>query len=250
MKDTLYDYLLILGDNPLILGHRLSELCGHGPTLETDIALTNLSLDLFGQVRSLFQYAAAVKGGNATEDSVAFLRSERGYKNAILLEQPNIDFAHVMVRQFLYDAFNLPQLEQLVKSKDKTIAAISAKSIKECRYHFRFSSQWIRRLGGGTEESHRRVTNAINVLYPFADELFNETMAEQKMKEVGIGADLAKIKPIFVNEINETFNEVGLKVADIAPRIAKGKEGLHSEQLGHILAELQYMQRAYPNMQW
>ena len=150
----------------MILGHRLSELCGHGPSLETDIALTNISLDLYGQVRSYFQYAAEVKGGDATEDSIALLRFDRDYRNVILVEQPNTDFAYVIGRQFLFDAFHLPLLEQLMNSKDETIAAVAAKSIKESRYHLRFSSSWVKRLGDGTEESHQRMQAAIDHLMP------------------------------------------------------------------------------------
>ena len=250
MKDKLYQYLLFLGDNSMILGHRLSELCGHGPSLETDIALTNHSLDLFGQVRSYFQYAAEVKGEETTEDSIAFLRFDRDYRNVILVEQPNTDFAYVIGRQFLFDAFHLPLLEQLQNSADETIAAIAAKSIKECRYHLRFSSSWVKRLGDGTEESHQRMQAAIDHLFPFVHELFEETEVEKDMKELGIGADLQIVKERFDEKIKEIFEQANLVIPSLPDRQANGKTGIHSEQLGFILAELQYMQRAYPNMQW
>jgi ring-1,2-phenylacetyl-CoA epoxidase subunit PaaC len=250
VKEKLYQYLLMLGDNSMILGHRLSELCGHGPSLETDIALTNHSLDLFGQVRSYFQYAAEVKGGEATEDSVAFLRYERDYLNTILVEQPNTDFAHVIGRQFLFDAYHLPLLEQLMESNDETIAAIAAKSIKESRYHLRFSSSWVKRLGDGTEESHQRMQAAMNHLFPFVHELFRETPIEKEMKELGIGADLSLIKERFDEKIKEVFAEATLEIPQIPSRQVNGKIGIHTEQMGFILAELQYMQRAYPNMTW
>ena len=250
MKEKLYQYLLLLGDNSMILGHRLSELCGHGPSLETDIALTNHSLDLFGQVRSYFQYAAEIKGGDATEDTIAMLRFDRDYRNAILVEQPNTDFAYVIGRQFLFDAYHLPLLEQLQNSNDETIAAIAAKSIKECRYHLRFSSSWVKRLGDGTEESHERMQTAINHLYPFVHELFHETEIEKEMKELGIGADLKLVKEDFEKRVNEVFAEATIETPNLPIRQANGKTGIHSEHMGFILSQLQYMQRAYPNMQW
>ena len=250
MKEKLYQYLLMLGDNSMILGHRLSELCGHGPSLETDIALTNHSLDLFGQVRSYFQYAAEIKGGDATEDSVAFLRFDKDYRNVILVEQPNKDFAYVIGRQFLFDAFHLPLLEQLQNSNDETIAAIAAKSIKESRYHLRFSSSWLKRLGDGTEESHQKMQAAIDHLFPFVHEFFAETEVEKEMKEMGIGADLKIVKEAFDKTIEEVFGEAKLAIPQTPPRQTNGKKGIHSEYMGHMLSELQFMQRAYPNMTW
>lgn len=250
MKDKLYEYILMLGDNSMILGHRLSELCGHGPSLETDIALTNISLDLFGQVRSYFQYAAEIKGDGATEDTIASLRFDRDFRNVILVEQPNTDFAYVIGRQFLFDAFHLPLLEQLMNSNDETIAAVAAKSIKESRYHLRFSSSWVKRLGDGTKESHQRMQTAINHLFPFVSELFRETEIEKEMKELGIGADLNLIKESFDQKIKEVFEEATLEIPEIPSRQTNGKTGIHTEQMGFILAEFQYMQRAYPNMTW
>ena len=249
-KDQLYRYLLMLGDNSLIVGHRLSELCGHGPSLETDIALTNISLDLFGQVRSYFQYAAEIKGEGLDEDKVAFLRSERDYYNAVLLEQENTDFAYVIIRQFLFDAYHKLLLEQLTESKDASIAAIAVKSIKECKYHLRFSTEWMKRLGNGTEESNMRAQKAMNDLYIFCHELVTETETERVMKENGIGADLNKIKEDYLSFVHQEIQEAGLSLPEADQRIAKGKEGIHSEKLGYILSDLQYMQRAYPNMQW
>lgn len=250
MDQSKYEYLLMLGDSSMILGHRLSELCGHGPSLETDIALTNISLDLFGQVRSYFQYAAELKGEDATEDSVAFLRMDRDYRNSILVEQPNTDFAHVIVRQFLFDSFHLPLLEQLVHSKDETIAAIAAKSIKESKYHLRFSSEWVKRLGDGTDESHERAQAALDHLYPYLHELFEESPIEKEMKESGVGADLSKVEEKSRSLIQEVMLEANLSIPEIADRMVRGKQGIHSEHMGFILSDLQYMQRTYPNMQW
>ena len=234
----------------MIIAHRLSELCGHGPALETDIALTNISLDLFGQVRGFFQYAAALKGGEVTEDSIAFLRYGREHYNCILLEQENRDFAHVIARQFFFDAFQKFQLEQLVDSKDEEIAGLAIKFLKETKYHLRFSSEWVKRLGDGTEESHQRMQDAIDTLYPFVGEFFEESEIEKKMKENGIGADLTKIKTSFDEMVSQTFAEATIKIPEVKMRMTKGKQGIHTEQLDYILTELQYMQRAYPNMEW
>jgi len=250
MDQSKYEYLLMLGDNSMILGHRLSELCGHGPSLETDIALTNISLDLFGQVRSYFQYAAELKGEDATEDSIAFLRMDRDYRNSIVVEQPNTDFAHVIIRQFLFDSYHLPLLEQLVHSQDETIAAIAAKSIKESKYHLRFSSEWVKRLGDGTKESHQRAQAALDHLYPYLLELYEESSVEKEMKEAGVGADLSKIEEKSRSLIQQIMLEANLKIPEIADRMVRGKQGIHSEHMGFILSDMQYMQRAYPNMQW
>ena len=249
MEEKLYKYLLMLGDNSLILGHRLSELCGHGPNLETDIALTNHSLDLYGQVRSLFQYAAEVKG-EGTEDSVAFLRTERQYHNALLVEQPNTDFAFVICRQFLWDAYHLPLMRALINSSDERIAAIATKSEKEASYHLRFSSEWMKRLGDGTEESHDRLQNALNHLYRYSFELFHETDLEREMKEAGIGVDLSLIQKEWNETCAQLLEAATLETPTDPPAAPRGKQGMHSEQMGFILAELQYMQRVYPNMQW
>jgi len=250
MNKNLYKYILILADNSMILGQRLSELCGHGPNLETDIALTNISLDLFGQVRSYMQYAAKLKGDDSTEDSIAFLRYEREYYNSILVEQENTDFAYVIARQFFFDAFHKPLLEQLMSSKDETISAIAAKSIKESKYHLRFSSEWMKRLGDGTPESHTKLQNAVNDLYPYCMELFHETDAEKIMKENGIGVDLEMVKTLFFNTVNSILPQASIEYKDIKFRNSNGKEGMHSEKLGYILSDFQYMQRAYPNMSW
>lgn len=249
-KDNLYQYLLMLGDNSMILGHRLSELCGHGPTLETDIALTNISLDLFGQVRSYFQYAAKLKGGDSSEDKIAFLRYENQHKNVLLVEQPNTDLAHVFTRQFLFDAFHKLLLEDLKTSKDETIQAIAIKSLKEVDYHLRFSAQWMKRLGDGTEESHVKMQTALNHLYPYVYEFFRATDVEKDMKSQGIGVDLEKIQKSYFMMVNDVINASTLTIPETKPRQAEGKIGRHSEQLGYILSDFQYMQRAYPDMVW
>ncbi len=252
MNDSLYDYLLLLGDNSMILGHRLSELCGHGPSLETDIALTNISLDLFGQVRSYFQYAAEIKGDGTKEDDIAFLRYENQYRNVILVEQPNKDFAYIIARQFFFDAYHHALLEQLMESKDERIAAIATKSIKEVKYHLRFSSEWMKRLGDGTMESHSKMQEAVTYLYPYTLELLNESSLEKEMKEKGIGADLALVGEAYKKEIDQVLEDATMEYdqeLNWSPHNG-GKEGRHSEHMGFVLTKLQYMQRAYPNMQW
>lgn len=250
MSENLQKYLLMLGDNAMILGHRLSELCGHGPSLEADIALTNISLDLYGQVRSYMQYAAELGGAEVTEDTLAFLRQERNYLNVVLVEQPNEDFAHVIARQFLYDLYQSLLQPELVKSKDERIAAISAKSIKESRYHLRFSGEWMKRLGGGTAESNKRMQVAIDHLLPFADEFFVTTEIEKEMSEAGIAPAVTVFRDSFYVQLKEVVSKAQLVYPEASPRVVKGKTGIHSEHMGFILNELQFMQRAYPGMEW
>jgi ring-1,2-phenylacetyl-CoA epoxidase subunit PaaC len=250
MTNNLIQYIYGIADNSLILGQRLGELCGHGPSLETDIAMTNISLDLFGQVRSYYQYAAQLIGGDATEDTIAFLRKEREYKNVLLVEQPNNDFAYSISRQFLFDVYHLLVLEELQNSKDETLSAKKKKSIKEVSYHTRFSSDWIRRLGDGTEESHNKIQLAINDLWIFTDELFHQTDADKAMVVEGIGVDVTLLKSKYLKKINEILEESTLETPSIEYFQKGGKLGIHSEHMGYILTELQFMQRAYPNMNW
>ena len=250
MNKNLIQYIYGIADNALILGQRLGELCGHGPSLETDIALTNISLDLFGQVRSYYQYVAKLQGGDATEDTVAFLRLEREYKNVLLVEQPNTDFAYSITKQFLFDIFHLALLEELQNSKDEMLAAIAKKSIKEVLYHTRFSSDWIKRLGDGTEESHNRIQTAINDLWIFTDELFHQTDADKAMVAEGIGVDTTLLKVNYYKKVSEILEVATLQTPTIEFFQKGGKQGIHSEHMGFILTELQFMQRTYPNMTW
>ncbi|NQX84516.1 MAG: phenylacetate-CoA oxygenase subunit PaaC [Flavobacteriaceae bacterium] len=250
MNNNLYNYILGIADNSLILGQRLGELCGHGPSLETDIACTNISLDLFGQVRSYFQYAAQIANDGRSEDTIAMLRTERQYVNVLLVEQPNVDFAYTITRQFLFDVYHYKFLVQLQKSNDATLAAIAKKSIKEVSYHLRFSSDWIKRLGDGTEDSHNRIQNAVNDLWAYTDELFHQTPADKTMIAEGIGVDTLKFKDNYFKEATEVLIEATLVVPDLEYFQKGGKEGVHTEHLGYLLAEMQYMQRTYPNMKW
>lgn len=250
-NQDLYNYIIGIADNSLILGQRLGELCGHGPSLETDIACTNISLDLFGQVRSYFQYAAQVSSDdNATEDTLAFLRIEREYRNVLLVEQPNTDFGYTIVKQFLFDAYHLLFLRELENSKDTTLAAIAKKSIKEVSYHWRFSSDWVKRLGDGTDESHERVQEAVTDLWMYTDELFHQMDADKAMVAKGIGVDTSKLKDPYYNMIIEVLEEATLEVPESKYWHKGGKQGIHSEHMGYILSDMQYMQRTYPNMEW
>lgn len=247
---NLYNYILTIADYSLILAQRLGELCGHGPNLETDIALTNISLDLLGQTRSYYQYAAKISGENKTEDDIAFLRIEREYKNCLLVEQPNTHFGYTIARQFLFDVYHLMLMEKLQHSPDETLAAIAKKGIKEVSYHKRFSSDWVKRLGDGTEESKTKMQEAIDGLWKFTDELFFMTEAEKEMANEGIGVNISEFKSTYYEEISEILKEATLAIPENNYFTKGGKEGIHSEHMGYLLADLQYMQRTYPNMNW
>jgi len=246
----LFPYLLTIADNSLILAQRLGELCGHGPNLETDIALTNISLDLLGQTRSYYQYAAKISGENKTEDDIAFLRIEREYKNCLLVEQPNTHFGYTIGRQFLFDVYHYMLMEKLQDSPDETLSAIAKKGIKEVSYRKRFSSDWVKRLGDGTEESKAKMQEAIDALWRFTDELFIMTEAEKEMAKEGIGVDISEFRGKYYEEVSAILREATLTIPENKYFAKGGKEGIHSEHMGYLLADLQYMQRTYPNMTW
>lgn len=247
---ALYNYILGIADNSLILGQRLGELCGHGPNLETDIALTNISLDLIGQTRSYYQYAASFSEEYKTEDDIAFLRLEREYRNVLLVEQPNTHFGFVIGRQYLFDVYHYMIMDELQNSKDDTLQAIARKCIKEVSYHKRFSGDWLKRLGDGTEESHQKMQEAINGLWRFTNELFELTEAEDAMIKAGIGVDVSKMKEHYYAEVGLLLNEATLQMPERKNFTSGGKKGTHTEHFGFILSELQYMQRTFPNMTW
>ena len=250
MNKNLYKYILGIADNCLILGQRLGELCGHGPSLETDIACTNISLDLLGQVRSYYQYAAKIAGDERSEDDIALLRKEREYVNVLLVEQPNTDFAYTIGRQFLFDVYHLLLLQELQKSKDLTLSAIATKSIKEVSYHKRFSSDWVKRLGDGTDESKENMQNAIDNLWTYTDELFHQTQSDEVMIAEGIGIDTSKLKDTYYQHVSELLKEATIEIPESKWFQKGGKDGTHTEHLGYLLSDLQYMQRTYPNMEW
>tara|TARA_Y100000385_G_scaffold189119_1_gene195416 strand:+ start:1394 stop:2146 length:753 start_codon:yes stop_codon:yes gene_type:complete len=250
MRDNLIKYILGIADNSLILGQRLGELCGHGPNLETDIALTNISLDLLGQTRNYYQYIARLSGNNKTEDDIAFMRSEREYINVLLVEQPNDHFGYVIARQFYYDVFHYLLMQNLQNSSDETLAAIAKKGIKEVSYHLRFSSDWIKRLGDGTKESHQKIQEAIDDRWVYTNELFLKTEADELLINEGVGVNVLDFKEAYYQKVSQVLEEATLTVPDEKYYQKGGKEGIHSEHMGYILAELQYMQKSYPNLKW
>lgn len=248
--NTLFEYTIRLADDSLILGHRMSEWCGHGPILEEDIALTNIALDLVGQATSFLAYAGEAEGKERDADALAFLRFDREYKNALLVEQPNGDFGMTMMRQFLFDAFRKPLFERLQHSSDKQLAAIAEKSLKETKYHLKHSSEWVIRLGDGTEESNRRIQDALNTLWRYTPDLFFADEVDQEMQQQGIAPDMAAVYADWNATVQHVFQEATIEIPANNWKQTGGRKGLHSEHMGHILAELQYMQRAYPNMEW
>jgi ring-1,2-phenylacetyl-CoA epoxidase subunit PaaC len=248
--NSLFEYVLRLGDDSLILGHRLSEWCGHGPILEEDIAMTNISLDLVGQATSLLGYAGELEGKGRDADALAFLRFDRDYKNVLLVEQPNGDFGMTMLRQFFFDAYRKPLFEKLQNSTDKHLAAIAEKSLKETKYHLKHSSEWVIRLGDGTEESNARIQDSLNTLWRYTNELFFTDEVDAELVEKGIVPSLQEIQNEWNATVTTVLTEATLTIPTNNWKQEGGRKGLHSEHLGYILAELQYMQRAYPNMQW
>ena len=249
-KDAVYNFCLRMADNNLISGQRLTEWCSRGPILEEDLAMTNLALDLFGQAESFFDYAASLKGNVKSADDLAFLRSERQYYNNLLVEQPNGDFAVTMMKQFLFSAFQKLMYEALTESNDDTIKGISTKALKEAKYHFRHSSEWVIRLGKGTEESHERVQLAINELWRFTADMFEMNATDEELISTGISANLETICGKWNFVVGEILKEATLTIPDATNIIKGGCNGMHTEHLGHILTEMQYLQRAYPGATW
>ena len=243
-------YTLRRADDALILGHRLSEWCGHGPMLEEDMALSNMALDLLGQARELYGFAARVEGRGNDEDSFAYLRDVRQYRNVLLVEQPNGDFAQTMVRQLYYSAFADLYWRAMMESTDATLAAIAAKSEKESAYHLRHSAEWIIRLGDGTGESNRRAQAAIDRLWSFSGELFTAEDGERGLIADGIATDAAALRAPWLKSIADVLNEATLNLPATTWMQQGGRTGRHSEHLGHLLSELQYMQRTFPGLTW
>jgi ring-1,2-phenylacetyl-CoA epoxidase subunit PaaC len=218
--------------------------------LEQDIAITNISLDLLGQARNFYQYAAELKGGGATEDSLAYLRTEREFTNCLLVEQPNGDWAQTILRQFFYSSYQNLLFAELQNSKDAQLVAIAAKSLKEVTYHLRWSSEWVIRLGDGTEESQQRILKAIDELWMYTGELFEPAEFESITNQLGFGVDVAGLKNEWIKKVKEVFDEAGLSVPEKIFMQKGGKEGKHTEHLGYILTDLQYLQRTYPGAEW
>ena len=250
MSQNKINYVLHLADNALILGHRLSEWCGHGPVLEQDMAMTNIALDFIGEARNFYQYAAELKADGSTEDTLAYLRDAHEFKNCLLVELPNGDFARTIARQFLYDSYHFYFLENLSDSTDERLAGIAAKSLKEATYHLRWSSDWVVRLGDGTEESHNRIQLAFNELWEFSGEFLTKTELENSVDLANISIDLNEIKNSIFEKRKAVFEEATLKMPTDAWMQKGGKQGRHTEHLGFLLAEMQFLQRAYPNSVW
>lgn len=245
MSASLIDYTLHLADTTLILSQRNSEWCGHGPILEQDIAITNISLDLLGQARNFYQYAASLKNDGSTEDSLAYLRTEREFINLLLVEQQNGDWGQTILRQYFFSQYQLLLFQQLQQHSDEQLAAIATKAIKETTYHVRWSSEWVIRLGDGTDESHNRMLHAIDELWRYCGELF-----ELADYETAMGIDLVPIKQTWTEKVTAVFDEAKLPVPQNVFVQKGGKQGVHTEQLGYILTELQYLQRTYPGAKW
>jgi len=243
-------YLLRRADDALILGHRLSEWCGHAPAMEEDMALSNIALDLIGQARELYAYAAEVEGRGNDEDKFAYLRDVRQYRNLLLAEQPNGDFAHTIVRQLFYSAFADPHWRAMMASNDATLAAIAAKSEKESAYHLRHASEWAIRLGDGTEESHARAQAAIDDLWSFTGEMFAVDDSERGLIDRGTAVDAANLKHEWLATVARIASEATLRLPENDWMQQGGRSGRHSEHLSHLLSELQYMQRTFPGVSW
>ncbi|HEY7548120.1 MAG TPA: 1,2-phenylacetyl-CoA epoxidase subunit PaaC [Hyphomicrobiaceae bacterium] len=250
MATAHYRYLLRLADNALVLGHRLTEWSSRAPTLEEDIALSNIALDLIGQARALYGRACALAGDGRGEDQLAFLRDAHEFLNVQLAERPNGDFADTMARQLCCAAFAVPLWAALTHSLDAELAGVAAKAGKECAYHLRHSSEWVIRLGDGTAESHRRMQRAIDDIWMFTGELFEADDVERAMVEAGVGADASKLRPAWNDTMSEVLIEATLQRPADGWMISGGRRGTHTEHLGHMLAEMQFLQRAYPGATW
>ena len=247
---ALFIYTLRLADTALINGHRLSEWCGRAPVLEEELALANVALDLIGQARTLYAYAGEVEGLGRGEDALAYLRDVASYRNLLMVERPNGDFAVTILRQFLLSAFMHPFWEAMSRSTDATLAGIAAKAVKEVAYHLRHCGEWAVRLGDGTAESHRRIGEALDELWPYTGEFFETDEVERQLIAAGVAVDPQKLRPRFEAMLDRVLREATLERPRDGWMQTGGRHGRHSEHLGHVLAELQYLQRAYPGATW
>jgi ring-1,2-phenylacetyl-CoA epoxidase subunit PaaC len=245
-----FQYLLRLADTSLVLGQRLGEWVGHAPALEEDLGLANIALDLIGQARLFLAYAGEVEGRARDEDALAFLRDAPEFCNVSLAEQPNGDFGSTIVRQFLLDAWQLELYEALAGSSDPRLAEIAAKAVKETRYHLRYSAGWVVRLGDGTAESHARVQQALDELWRFTDELLTPDALDEEMAAAGVAPSLTVLRPRWEERVNPVLAEATLKRPAAARYPWQGKRGVHTEHLGHMLAEMQHLPRTFPGVTW
>lgn len=250
--NVLFETLLRLGDDRLVLGHRVSQWCGHGPILEEDIALANIALDLVGQATMLLHLAGDVEGAGRDEDALAYFRDEIHFRNCLLVEQPNGDFGTTIVRQFLFDVYSVVQCDALTHSTHPELAAIAAKSLKEVKYHVRHSGDWLLKLGDGTTESHDRVQRALNALWRFTPELFAADDIDRAAFAAGIGPNLGALHTQWISIVRDVVERATLTMPpDVPIRAGRtARQGAHSEHLGHMLAEMQIVARSHPGAQW
>lgn len=250
MTDNLFQYLLRLGDDRLVLGHRLSEWCGHGPILEEDIALANIALDLIGQATLFLKLAGETEGKGRNEDDLAYFREAIDYRNVQLVELPKGDYAFTIVREFFFDVFSYHLLEELQKSSHSEIAGIAAKGFKEVRYHVRHSSEWVVRFGDGTRESHERAQQAVNQLWRFTGEMFESDDIDKEMAASGTGANLEAIAPKWNEVVSDVLKRATLTIPEDPPAMTGGRRGRHTEHLGRMLSEMQIVARSHPGATW
>jgi len=248
--DDLLALLLRIGDDHLILGHRLSEWCGHAPMLEEDLALPNMALDLIGTARMCYGYAAEIEGGGRGEDDYAFLRDGTEFRHMLMVERPNGDFAHTILRQFLFAAWMHPLWDRLTGASDARLADHAGKAVKEMAYHVRHSGEWVIRLGDGTAESARRMRVALDDLAPYIGEMFEHDETAERLVAAGLFPDPSTIRAAFEGTVARTFTMAKLPPLEVTSGITGGRTGRHGEVLGHLLAEMQFMQRAYPGLTW
>lgn len=249
-KEALFSYLLYLGDNGLVQGHRLSELCSRGPILEEDLAMTNFALDYIGRASAFLKYAGEVEGLGRTEDDLAYKRGERQFYNNLIAELPNGDFAYTMVKQLMIACYEFLLFTELSNSKDEIIAGISAKTLKEVRYHFAHSRDWCIRLGKGTAVSHAKLQNAFNDLWMYSGELFEMTQEMNLLTKEQIAFDLGLLKTVWQKMISTVLKDATIELPAVDYMQTGSRQGIHTEHLGHILSEMQYLQRAYPDAKW
>ena len=244
------EYAVRLGDDALILGHRLSEWCRNAPFLEEDLALSNVALDFIGRARMFYAYAAELSGQDVTEDTFAYQRDCREFKNHLIHELPRGDFAFTMVRQYFVDVYSLAFMTSLLKSNDSRLAAIAGKAIKESEYHLRRSEEWMMRLGDSTQESHRRLQSAVDELWRFTGELFNQDSHERELVADGVAVDTRALEADWNQTITATMSKISIEIPEDELQVTGGREGKHTEFLGFLLSELQFLQRAYPGLEW
>ena len=250
VENPFFEHLLRLADDRLVLGHRLSEWCGHGPILEEDIALANIALDFVGQASMLLKLAGEVEGKGRSEDALAYFRDAVEFRNVQLVELPNGDFAATIVRQFLFDAWDVLVLEQLTGASNESLAGVAAKGLKEAKYHLRHSAEWVRMLGDGTAESHSRAQRALDDLWPYSAELFLMDDTDRAAVATGNGVDVAALRPRWQQTVEQVFGEATLTIPKSAFMPRGGRIGRHTEHLGRMLSDMQSLARAHPGASW